>query len=262
MDRSVAGKGSSTAITRRGRPETMGDRIQSLIAAYNRTRSATTKPLKNQTLSLIVSDGKNPDVVRDILKRERAGDLDAGLTPERLLRIARFFGVTPTYLRTGKDDVDAFNAAAPPFPVGRGQPVIDASGLGSDSDTVEINGLIYRASDVRGEISIPDFILASLAHNARRDCVHWFDVAGDSMEPTLRAGDWVAVNIDDKRVGQGGVYALRDQHGTIIIKRLEYGDEQNRIDIISDNPRQQRKSELIGDITLIGRVITRITRVG
>jgi hypothetical protein len=243
----------------------MGQRIVSLIAARNRTRPATSKKLTNQSLSLLVSDGKNPDVIRDLLKRERAGERGAGIDAERLLRIARFFGVTPTFLRTGQEDIDALNVTTSPFPVGIGQPVISVTGGRggvAGEASVDIGGVSYQSDAVRGEVILPDFMLSTLSHSARRNSVHWFDVAGDSMEPTLRGGDWIAVNIEDKSIGQGGIFALRDQHGTIVVKRLEYGDKPGRIDIISDNPRQHSKSELVGDISVIGRVIARITRVG
>lgn len=245
----------------------MGDRIVSLIAAYNRTRSPMTRKLTNQALSLAVSDGENPDVIRDLLRQERLGRLDAGLDAERLLRIARFFGVTPTFLRTGREDMDEINRTTSPFPVGTGQPVISVTGgMGGGGvaaeTTVRIGGVAYQSDDIRGEISMPDFMLTSLSHSARRTSVHWFDVAGDSMEPTLRGGDWIAVNIEDKRIGQGGIFALRDQNGTIIVKRLAYGEQPDRVEIISDNPRQHSKTELIGDVMVIGRVFARITRVG
>jgi hypothetical protein len=255
------------AEMRARRSQTMGQRIVSLIAARNRTRPATSRKITNQSVSLLVSDGESPDVIRNLLKEERKGRLDAGIMPERLLRLARFFGVTPTFLRTGRDDVDALNMTVSPFPVGIGQPVISVTGgmggggLAAET-TVEVGGISYQADAIRGEVVLPDFMLASLSHSARRNGVHWFDVAGDSMEPTLRGGDWIGVNIEDKRIGQGGIFALRDHSGTIIVKRLEYGDQPGRIDIISDNPRQHSKSELIGDITVIGRVIARITKVG
>lgn len=245
----------------------MGDRIVSLIAARNRTRSPGAKKLSNQSLSLLVSDGKNPDVIRDLLKRERAGDVGASIDAERLLRIARFFGVTPIYLRTGQDDFDALNATASPFPTGIGQPVIGVTGgmggggLAAET-TVSIGGISYQTDEVRGEIVLPDFLITSLSHTARRNCIHWFDVAGDSMEPTLRGGDWIAVNIEDRRIGQGGIFALRDHSGTIIVKRLQPSEQANRIDIISDNPRQRNMTELAGDLTVIGRVFARITKVG
>lgn len=248
----------------------MGDRIIALIAAYNRRRPPTERELKPQRLSLLASEGRNPDVIRDLIKRERAGDYDAGIDAERLLRIARFFGVTAAYLRTGRDDMDALNVTSSPFPVAgavAGQPVISVTGgmggggIAAETTTV-IGGVTYAADAVRGEVVLPDFMLSSMSHSARRDGVHWFDVAGDSMEPTLSAGDWVGVNVKDKQISQGGVFALRDQHGTILVKRLEMGSAPGKVDIISDNPRQPAKSELIGDITVIGRVIAKFTRVG
>lgn len=252
------------------RPETMGDRILSLIAAYNRRRPANERELRPQRLSLLASEGTNPDVIRDLLKRERKGDYHAGIDAERLLRIARFFGVSAAYLRTGREDMDAINVTPSPFsPAGAdgiGQPVISVTGgMGGGGFAQEtemtIGGITYHADDVRGEVVLPDFMLSSLSHSARRDSVHWFDVSGDSMEPTLNSGDWVAVNVKDKQIRQGGVFALRDQHGTILVKRLEV-EGPDKIGIISDNPRQRPKTEMMGDITVIGRVIGRMTRVG
>jgi len=245
----------------------MGHRIVSLIAARNRTRQPGAKKISNQSVSLLVSDGHNPDVIRDLLKRERAGDIDAGIDAERLLRIARFFGVSPIYLRTGQEDVDALNVTTSPFPVGLGQPVISVTGgMGgggySAETTVDIGGIAYQSDEIRGEIHIPDFVLASLSSSARRNAIHWFDVAGDSMEPTLRGGDWIAVNTEDKRIGQGGIFALRDGMGTVMVKRLEYSDQPHKIDIHSDNPRQRTKTVKADDITVLGRVIARITKVG
>ncbi|MGY3588032.1 S24 family peptidase [Bradyrhizobium sp. USDA 4350] len=260
------------AVERPPGVETMGDRIVALIDAYNRRRPPTERKLNPQRLSLTVSENKNPGVIRELLRRERAGEYAAGIDAERLLRIARFFGVTAAYLRTGRDDMDALNVTSSPFGVagtagGVGQPVISVTGgmggggIAGETTTV-IGGVTYAADAVRGEVVIPDFMLSSMSHNARRDGVHWFDVAGDSMEPTLHAGDWVGVNVKDKQISQGGVFALRDQHGTILVKRLETGNAPGRIDIISDNPRQPAKSELMGDITVIGRVIAKFTRVG
>jgi hypothetical protein len=250
----------------------MGDRIVALIDAYNRRRPPTEQKLSAQRLSLLASEGKNPDVVRDLLKREKAGDLDAGIDAERLLRIAGFFGVTPSYLRTGQSDIDALNVTASPFPVqlgggGVGQPVISVTGgMGGGGIAEEaaqiINGVKYAADAVRGEIFMPTFILNSLSHHARPGSVHWIEVRGDSMEPTLHSGDWVAIVVGDRNIGQGGIFALRDATGGIVVKRVELSDQPGRVDILSDNPRHSTRRELIGDIEIIGRVFGRISRVG
>lgn len=271
MDRSLVDAPETRAL-RAPVIETMGQRIVDLIEQRNKNRQPTERKISMQSVSLAVSNNENPDVIRDLLRQERSGRLDAGISPERLFRLARYLGVTPSYLRTGSDDMDEFNAAASPFifvPGGAdvGQPVISVTGgMGGGGIAAEemtnIEGVSYPTDAIRGEIHLPNFVLGSMSHAARPTSVHWFDVAGDSMEPTLRGGDWIAVNIADKTIGQGGIFALRDHTGTIVVKRLEYGDTPGRIDIISDNPRQNSKSELVGDITVIGRVFARMTKVG
>lgn len=258
----------SVPVQAKARPETMGDRILALIAAYNRRRPATERELRPQRLSLLASEGKNPDVIRDLLKRERAGDYNAGIDAERLFRIARFFGVTPAYLRTGVDDMDALNVTASPFPVqsaGVGQPVISvispAGGPPSEEAAETLNGIRYAAEAIKGEMFMPLFVLNSLSHHARPGGVHWIEMRGDHMEPTICSGDWVAVNVDDRNIETDGIFALRNSRGGALIRRVEPGEKPGHVDLISDNPRHRRRTETTGELEVIGRVFGRITRM-
>lgn len=82
------------------------------------------------------------------------------------------------------------------------------------------------------------------------------EVIGDSMEPTLRSGDRVMVNMTDKRVSQPGVFVLWDGDGTVV-KRMELipNTKPQRLRRISDNPLHQPYDVLASDTIIIGRVV-------
>lgn len=124
-------------------------------------------------------------------------------------------------------------------------------------------GIVYSADAVLGEISLPRPIASSLSA-APTNRIHWFEVRGDSMEPTLSGGDWVGVNTTDVAIGQGGVFALLDGNGEILVKRLRRlrGADSSKVQIVSDNPRQGVDTEDLSAITVFGRIVARISRVG
>lgn len=82
------------------------------------------------------------------------------------------------------------------------------------------------------------------------------EVIGDSMEPTLRPGDRVLVNMADRRVSQPGLFVLWDGDGTVV-KRLELvpGTKPMMINRISDNPLNKSYAVLAGEVNIIGRVV-------
>jgi len=80
-------------------------------------------------------------------------------------------------------------------------------------------------------------------------------VVGDSMEPTLKEGDLVLVDLSQKEIIQGQIYAVRLFNG-LLIKRLQRLD-QNRVRLISDNqvhPPEERSLDS-GEFEIIGRVL-------
>jgi phage repressor protein C with HTH and peptisase S24 domain len=150
----------------------------------------------------------------------------------------------------------------------RGSPVVSSAlsaGGGSVPQTSVIakNGITYSADAVLGEISLPLPVSSSLTP-APTNRIHWFEVRGDSMEPTLNGGDWVGVNTTDRALGQGGVFAIRDGNGEILVKRLRRlrGEQSALVEIVSDNPRQGNDVEALDAIIVFGRIVARISRVG
>lgn len=81
-------------------------------------------------------------------------------------------------------------------------------------------------------------------------------VVGDSMEPTLRAGDLIMVDLRENRVGEDAIYILRFD-GLLIAKRLQRMLDGN-IHIRSDNPAYKEQvvsKSATADIHIIGRAV-------
>ncbi len=76
------------------------------------------------------------------------------------------------------------------------------------------------------------------------------------MEPTLRSGDRVLVNMSDKRVSQPGLFVLWDGDGTVV-KRLELvpNSKPSKLQRISDNPLHGTYEVLADQTIIVGRVV-------
>jgi hypothetical protein len=84
-------------------------------------------------------------------------------------------------------------------------------------------------------------------------------VKGESMEPSLYAGDQVIVNTADVRMEDGAVYAI-NYEGEAVIKRLRR--DMGQWLLVSDNPDQRRfhpKNCRSGECIIVGRVVRRET---
>lgn len=84
-------------------------------------------------------------------------------------------------------------------------------------------------------------------------------VKGESMEPSLYAGDQVIVNTADNRMEDGAVFAV-NYEGEAVIKRLRR--DMGQWMLVSDNPDQRRyhpKNCRSGECIIVGRVVRRET---
>lgn len=82
------------------------------------------------------------------------------------------------------------------------------------------------------------------------------EVQGDSMEPTLRAGDRVMVNLEDRVPSPPGIFALWDGFG-VVVKRLEPAPNSDppRVVVSSDNRLHAPYERTAEEINIIGRVV-------
>ena len=120
------------------------------------------------------------------------------------------------------------------------------------------SGMAYSAEEVRDWWRLPDWLVRS-AMNASPAQLACFPVEGDSMEPSVRAGDVVFINLAHRKPSPDGIYAIADSFGGVQVKRIEVAsavnDDRVRVRIISDNPRHSAYERPIDDVHIIGRVI-------
>ncbi|MCW5697327.1 MAG: S24 family peptidase [Bauldia sp.] len=144
------------------------------------------------------------------------------------------------------------------------------AGLGGGGVTMHAEGVphksghTYSADVVRGYWRLPDEVLGALGLRARDVAI--LPVQGDSMADTLTEGDFVFVDIRHTLPSPDGLYALADEFGGVVVKRLEVvsprSEEDALIRVISDNPRHSPKERRLSEMAIFGRVVRRFGVVG
>lgn len=116
------------------------------------------------------------------------------------------------------------------------------------------NGIENLSENVCGQWVIPvdNFRAISLSSNPRD--IKMLCVSGDSMEPTLKDGDWVLADISRQTPESDGIYLLRLSTG-LAVKRLQGSAVPNSIRILSDNERYKEENAKLSDITILGKII-------
>jgi hypothetical protein len=84
------------------------------------------------------------------------------------------------------------------------------------------------------------------------------EVAGDSMEPTLRDGDEILVD-RSARPWRDGIHVVRIDD-VLLVKRLEQG-AAGTIRVISDNPAYANTDRARDDVVVVGRVVWKGGRI-
>jgi hypothetical protein len=231
----------------------------------------TAKGLKNVDLARAV--GAAPPEI----SRLRSGPKNGGrkMTPEWAKKLAPKLGCGWKTLLEDPDDstplVSSFDPDAPPeildpdAPTVRQQFPKDAmieldpkAGMGEG----QVAEVVYRrdGDEITTSDAIkddywrfpPSFVRYSLSTTTDRMIV--IECNGDSMEPTLRSGERVWVDTAHVRPTPDGLYAIRDQLGGIVVKRLELDPIKPKVRIISDNPLHPPREVAFNEIAIIGKV--------
>ncbi len=156
--------------------------------------------------------------------------------------LARYFHIPESMLGGMPDDEEA--AYGELVPVTR-VPVRASAGPGAISD--DERSRPYFAFD-------PRWLKAMTASSAAK--LSLIRVEGDSMTPTLSAGDDILVDLADgpERL-RDGIYVLRVD-GTLLVKRLAIHPVGRRVTVQSDNPAYGDLPDCgLDEIECIGRVI-------
>lgn len=146
-------------------------------------------------------------------------------------------------------------------------PEIDVvSGLGGGGITTTTavsaaNGASFSADVIRDYWRIPVHILGHAS--AKPQHIAALPVQGDSMSPTIQDGDVVFIDTRHRVPSPPGLYALADEFGGMIVKRLDVvskpSDEYVEVSIISDNQNHTARTLTLDEIAIVGRVIGRFT---
>jgi phage repressor protein C with HTH and peptisase S24 domain len=86
---------------------------------------------------------------------------------------------------------------------------------------------------------------------------------GDSMEDTLRSGDFAVIDTAQTDVSMGGIFALLDERAKLIIMQVTpvHGSRGQRILCTYANARYPPfELEMAGLVKIIGRVAHKVTR--
>lgn len=208
--------------------------------------------------------GLGPTAVRDILE-ERIGSP----TEKTLRALAKRLGCTVGDLvcetSTRPSAIPADSAHLLPLD---GIPEIDViagMGMGADAtvgNLITPDGSQISGDDVRDWWGIPDSYLSGELRLTRKRA-RIIEVRGDSMEPTLKGGDRVMIDIGDQNPTPGGPFAIWDGFG-VAVKRLERIERSDppAFEVISDNPAHKAKTLTIDEIRIIGRVVWFARRIG
>lgn len=119
---------------------------------------------------------------------------------------------------------------------------------------------IDRGLDQAGEMAFShDWLRHNLGHTSGQ--LASVRVHGDSMAPTLLAGETILIDTGVRRVDVSGIYVI-EAHGDRLVKRIDRKLD-NSLMIISDNPAYPPEvvpSGWQGDITVVGRLVGRWQR--
>lgn len=204
-------------------------------------------------------------------KSERAFAKEVGLSPaglrgllhkgnsptlETLVAIAKTRGVSVSWLATGEGERGQ-GVSYPDFP---GIPVSF-----SPSDHVAMvtrlsievsagHGAIVEHDDPLEFVAFPEPWLRRRGINPRTAKV--LTVRGDSMEPTIRSGDVLLVDVSWDAIRDNGIYVIVTK-SYVAVKRI-HAKIDGSLRIVSDNPAyppEDISEKSAGDIAVAGRVM-------
>ena len=181
--------------------------------------------------------GRNPAYIQQFVRR----GIPRRLGEEERRKLARYFAIPEALLGGPVEEVRPNDGLVS---VNR-HPVTVSAGPGAAVN--EELGKPYFAFDERWLKALTPTAAANLS---------LVRVEGDSMAPTLNAGDDILVDLGDAAEGlRDGIYVLRIDDA-LVVKRLALSPIARRVTVQSDNPAYPDWPDCsLGEINCIGRVI-------
>ncbi len=196
-------------------------------------------------------DEERPDEDSDI---EDARLVDRSKTIERLRKTIQAREARAHRARTFADGNGEGAIAEIDLVAGMGGGGLAATEISS------LNGITFQSEVVRAHWGMPAWVLQKM--NVRAQNVACFPCQGDSMSPTISDGDVIFVDTRHRVPSPPGIYAIADEFGGVVVKRLEViskpRDEDVMVRVSSDNPHYRDKELLLDEISILGRYICRV----
>lgn len=138
-------------------------------------------------------------------------------------------------------------------------------GGSSIEENVVLDGTVVSRDAVRATWGFPFPFLRDELH-VKPGRFHVLQIRGDSMVDLLFNGDRVGIDLDDIEITRdGGIFALLDDTGAVIVKQVELVsalDGERKIRCTSRNTHfGPFELQLADPVRIIGRVACRITRL-
>lgn len=187
----------------------------------------------------------------------------SSISQEKLPKVAKALEWTVEQLlgHDGVNQVPSDNSGVPEMEVRGGAAY--GGGITQEESTVDEYGNLVSTDAIRARWGIPlPFLREEL--QVRPGRANILPIRGDSMNDALYDGDRVLIDLDDTDIAQGGIFALIDDNGSVIIKQVELvrAGSDRKLLCTSRNPRYQPFELALGEtVKIIGRVACKITRL-
>lgn len=164
------------------------------------------------------------------------------LSPDWLKRISQILSCSPLDILP---DLNTLTPTVQPNQNSVSIEMIDAAACCGD-------GIEALSENVVGFWQMPKSEFQTITF-ANPDVIKMLRVFGDSMEPTLKDGDWVLVDTSRNYIDSDGIFLIRLSTG-LAVKRIQ-GTLGSDVVICSDNPKYRPITAAAREVFIIGKVI-------
>lgn len=220
-------------------PDTIRQKIDELIRAKNGVDYA----------SVSAALGKNTAYIHQYISKKSPRVLS---DPHRKI-VANILGIDETELMTDEQKIQERRISI----IGNVKPSSDTVSIAVlDARACCGDGIEVLTENVIGLWQMPKTEFQTITF-ANPDVIKMLRVFGDSMEPTLKDGDWVLVDTSRNYIDSDGMFLIRMSSG-LAVKRIQNTITQDVV-IKSDNKKYDNITAALSDITIIGKVIYTLT---